>query len=220
MTVADIDHRLRLLADPARAVHEKRYLKSELVHLGVRVPQVRGLARQVFREVGLDRALIDALWDAEVYEYRSLATELLRLGQRQLTRADLPWIERMVRRAKTWALVDVLAPEIVGRITAREGAEDMDRWAADPDFWVRRAALLHDLLRFRRGEGDWDRFTRYADAMLEDRQFFIRKAIGWVLRTVAETDPQRVADWVEPRRARMSGLTWREATRKLPAGLV
>lgn len=216
MTVADVDARLRLLADPERAVQEKRYLKSDLVHLGVKVPLVRKVAREVYKEVGIDRALIDALWATGVYEHRSLATEVLRAGQKELTRADLPWIEGMVRRAKTWALVDCLAPEIVGPIVAREGGDEMDRWAADADFWVRRAALLHDLLRLRKGGGDWERFTRYADTMLEEKEFFIRKAIGWVLRCVAEKDPQRVADWVGPRRARMSGLTWREATRKLP----
>jgi len=56
----------------------------------------------------------------------------------------------------------------------------LDRWAADEDFWVRRAALLSLLRPLRRGEGDFGRCARYADMMLAEREFFIRKAIGWV----------------------------------------
>jgi len=219
MDPSTIDARLRVHIEPGRAAQEKAYLKSDLVHLGVPVPKVRIVAKEVYEEVGLDRALIDALWATAVYEHRALATELLRFGQKALGRADLPWIEGMVRRARTWALIDTLAPDVIGPIVARDGAEDMDRWAQDDDFWVRRAALLYDLRRLRAGGGDWERFCRYADAMLGEKEFFIRKAIGWVLRTVAEQDPERVAAWIRPRLHRMSGLTRREATRKLPEGL-
>lgn len=216
MTLDDVDARLRALATPERAAGERAYLKSARVHLGAPVPAVRAVAKEAWRDGGLDRALVDALWATDVYEHAAVATHLLALGQRSLGRADLPWLQGMVRRAKTWALVDVLAPDVVGPIAARDGAEDLDRWATDPDFWVRRAALLHDLRRLRAGGGDWARFCRYADMNLEDREFFVRKAIGWVLRTVAEVDPARVVAWIGPRRARMAGLTWREATRKLP----
>lgn len=69
----------------------------------------------------------------------------------------------------------------------------------------------------RRGEGDWPRFERYAEPLVDDNEFFIRKAIGWLLREAATHEPDRVVAFVEPRVARLSGVTWREATRKLPA---
>ena len=75
----------------------------------------------------------------------------------------------------------------------------LDRWAADPDFWIRRSALLSLLLPLRRGAGDFERFSRYADQMLDEREFFIRKAIGWVLRETAKQRPALVAAWLEPR---------------------
>jgi 3-methyladenine DNA glycosylase AlkD len=69
----------------------------------------------------------------------------------------------------------------------------------------------------RRGEGDWRRFTRYAAALAEDREFFVRKAIGWVLREAATRQPAQVVAFLEPRAGVLSGVTWREAVRKLPA---
>ena len=66
----------------------------------------------------------------------------------------------------------------------------LDRWAKDADFWVRRSAILALLDPLRRGEGDFDRFSRYADAMLCEKEFFIRKAIGWTLREVSKRRPR------------------------------
>ena len=92
----------------------------------------------------------------------------------------------------------------------------LDRWATDADFWIRRSALLALLGPLRRGEGDFDRFSRYADAMLDEKEFFIRKAIGWVLRETAKTRPELVFDWLLPRAKRASGVTVREAVKPLP----
>jgi hypothetical protein len=54
-----------------------------------------------------------------------------------------------------------------------EACAVLDRWAGDQDFWIRRAALPAFLAGLRRGEGDFERFSRYADAMLEDQEFFV-----------------------------------------------
>jgi len=51
--------------------------------------------------------------------------------------------------------------------------------------------------------------------MLEEREFFIRKAIGWVLREVAKKRPALVKRFVRRYGSRMSGLTLREATKNL-----
>ena len=91
----------------------------------------------------------------------------------------------------------------------------LDRWAGDHDFWIRRAALLTLLGPLRRGGGDFERFARYADAMLEDREFFIQKAIGWVLRETARKQPSLVCTWLLPRAARASAVTIREAIKPL-----
>ena len=92
----------------------------------------------------------------------------------------------------------------------------LDRWASDDDFWIRRSALLALLIPLRTGGGDFDRFGRYADAMLDETEFFIRKAIGWVLRDTSRKRPDMVYEWLLPRAARCSGVTIREAVKYLP----
>jgi hypothetical protein len=52
--------------------------------------------------------------------------------------------------------------------------------------------------------------------MLEETELFVRKAIGWVLREASKKRADAVADWLEPRAARASGVTIREAIKYLP----
>jgi 3-methyladenine DNA glycosylase AlkD len=112
-----------------------------------------------------------------------------------------------------------LAASVVGPLVERapELGATLDRWAADEEFWIRRSALLALLVALRRGEGDFARFSRYADSMLEDKEFFIRKAIGWVLRETAKKRPDMVYEWLLPRVRRASGVTIREAIKPLSA---
>jgi 3-methyladenine DNA glycosylase AlkD len=54
--------------------------------------------------------------------------------------------------------------------------------------------------------------------MLGEKEFFIRKAIGWVLRDTAKKRPAMVYEWLLPRVGRVSGVTMREAIKPLSEG--
>jgi 3-methyladenine DNA glycosylase AlkD len=221
----EIEAALRAAAVPGRAEQEKRYLESSLVHLGASMPAIRKVAVATRRaQPDLDHgsllALVEALWARGIHECRAAVVELLDVYADRLVAGDLSGVlERLLRQSRTWALVDGLAASVAGPLVERFPAlgETLDRWATDEDFWLRRSALLAELIPLREGRGDFARFGRHADAMLEEREFFVRKAIGWVLRDVSRRDPGRVARWLLPRASRASGLTLREATRHLPA---
>ena len=163
--------------------------------------------------------MVEALWAEPVHERRMAAVALIELNADRLGYDDAPLLERLLRASGTWALVDGLAASVVGKVVERDErlGPVLDRWAADDDFWIRRSALLALLVPLRRGEGDFKRFGGYADTMLEEREFFIRKAIGWVLRDTARKRPAMVYEWLLPRAPRASGLTVREAVKPLSA---
>ena len=220
-----IEAELRAMGTPERAAQEKRYLKSELDHLGVTVPATRKVVVATLRtHPQLDRddvlELARALWAKPIHERRAAAVEILDLRKELLRPEDIELVETLLRQSRGWALVDNLAAVVAGDLVERfpkQLAPVLERWAQDSDFWLRRSALLALLLPLRRGEGDFTRFCRYADTMLEEKEFFIRKAIGWVLRETAKKTPDRVVDWLMPRAARASGLTVREASKHLSA---
>jgi 3-methyladenine DNA glycosylase AlkD len=166
-------------------------------------------------------ATVAELWEAPVFERRMAAVVLLERTVDKLGVDDLPLIQRLVRESRTWALVDGLAGDVLGYLAVRdpEGVSAvMDEWARDGDFWVRRASLLAELKPIRRGE-PLDRFLKRAAPMLDEREFFIRKAIGWVLREAGKRRPNEVAAWLAPRTHLASGVTMREAVKYLPAGV-
>jgi len=221
--VARIDAELGRRGSPERAVGARRYLKSKLTFIGTDTRTVREAARGVVRELApLNRAgllaLVDDLWPRGIFELRALAVELLKARSAVLVSGDHRLVERLIRDSQTWAFVDFLSIQVAGPLVVRfpDLGTVLDRWAADRDFWVRRAAMLALLLPIRWGGGDFERFARYADGMLEEKEFFIRKAIGWVLRETGKKRPGLVDAWLAPRVGRASGVTVREAVRYLP----
>jgi 3-methyladenine DNA glycosylase AlkD len=229
---AALTEALRPLGSADRAGREKRYLKSDLDFLGVTLPDLRrtvkAAVRQQRAEAGRPGARPDretglawahALWRKPVHERRAAAVEILRLTLPHLAAGDLPALEDLIRQARTWAYVDPLAGDIAGAVALRDPASwpRVDAWAGDGDFWVRRSALLTLLPGIRAGRPDLPRFNRYAGPMLAEQEFFVRKAIGWVLREIARRDPTWVAAWTEEHVAEVSGVTFREAVRRLPA---
>lgn len=219
-----IESDIRGAGRPERAASEQRYLKSELEHVGASLPAIRAAVKTrlvAHRALSHDEliALVTALWESRVHDCRMASIDVLELSSATLGPADIELVERLLRESRTWALVDGLAANVAGDLVERypELNETLDRWSCDEDFWLRRSSLLALLVALRRGEGDFERFARYADTMLDEREFFIRKAIGWVLRDTARRRPDLVYAWLEPRASRASSVTVREAVKHLSA---
>lgn len=210
--------------DPDRAAFEKGYHKSALRFHGVDAKTIRTAAaafKRAHRNLSRDQllALVAALWDTTWFDLRSVGLELLQRHHRLLVPADIDLLEDLLRRSRGWAHVDWLSTGIIGPLVERapELLDRLDAWSKDDDFWVRRASMLALLMPLRRGAGDFERFARYASPMLEEREFFIRKAIGWILREVSKKRPELAQAFLAANIDRVSGLTLREGSKYLPA---
>ncbi|WP_240036973.1 DNA alkylation repair protein [Leifsonia flava] len=168
--IADwIDAALRLEASPYRADAERERLGSDLDFYGASVGIVRGTVRDAGRRYpGLSHdevtALSSELWRRPVFERRLAAVVLLQSHAAELIGTDLTRIEGFVREGRMPELVDLLAVDVVGpmlRALDRRGRARaelvLDRWARDPDVWVRRGAVLAPLRELKSGARDVDR---------------------------------------------------------------
>ena len=217
--------RLSELGSADRAEGQKRYLHSDLTHFGIRLPLLRQTTRQVLQEHDLDLPdrleLVEELWRQPVFDLRLAAVQVLDQSKRELDVSHLDLIERLIGTAHTWALVDPLATDVTGAILQRhpQARAVLDRWIISSNFWIRRAAMLAQLrpLRAKPDRTTFEPFATYADRVLDEQEFFIRKAIGWVLREVGKRNATLVIDWLAPRTHRASGVTMREAVKYLPA---
>ena len=215
---------LAATATRRRAAGAKAYLKSDLEFIGADQPAIRRAAKALARRVqdAEDeplRAVVSALWRTRAHELRSVAIGLLELRESALDAADLPLLERLLRDSHTWAYVDWMSTKVLAPLLLREEALRMTlpRWAVDGDFWLRRTALLTLMPPVVRGEVPFSAFSVLAVPMLGEKEFFIRKAIGWVLRAVSKEDPATVAAFLRAHRDDVSGLTMREGAKYLPA---
>ncbi|MEM6992008.1 MAG: DNA alkylation repair protein [Myxococcota bacterium] len=223
-TVEQWTAQLTAAGTQARAEGEKRYLKSDLTFLGVTVPGVRALGKAFARaHADLERTdllgLVSATWGTEIHELRSLSIAVMAHFPALMRATDMARLETMLGAAGTWAHVDWLATTTVADLVERfvSARRRLDRWATDDNFWIRRSAMLALLPPLRRGAGDFDGFAAIALPMLGDKEFFIRKAIGWVLREVSKKRPELVIAFLDAHAAEMSGLSVREATKRLSA---
>lgn len=177
-----------------------------LQYYGASVGAVRGAVRDALnRHRGLAHdditALSSELWSVPVFERRLAAAVLLQSRVRILDNGDLTRIEGFLRSARLRELGDPLAIDVVGPLVsgldllARVRADSvLDRWAREPDAWLRRAALLSPLRALREGGGDWRGFLRHADLArarnAEPDADVVREAVAIVLDDVAKHRPE------------------------------
>jgi 3-methyladenine DNA glycosylase AlkD len=226
--VTSFRKRFRAEGRAERAAQEKRYMKSDLSFHGVDMAAIRRGTATFLREHEaahgpIDRdalvGIVSALFATEWFDLRSAGIDLLERRVKLLGERDLPWLLSLVRRSPYWAHVDWLAAKIIGPILQDRPAmkKTLRAWAKDDDFWVRRTALLAQLVALRTGGGDFALFESIAVPMLGEREFFLRKAIGWVLREVGKKRPALVRAFIAAHGDAMSGLSRREAEKGLKA---
>src|SRR5688572_23262339 len=118
---AEIDAALAAGADPVRAEGAKRYLRSELTHYGVAVPEVRVAVRAQRKAHpalahGGVVAVARALWTEPVFETRLASCLWLEAYADRLAAGDTALLAELIGGSGTWALVDVLAGSVAGRL--------------------------------------------------------------------------------------------------------
>ena len=207
--------------DPARAEGMSAYMKHRFPFLGISSPERRRLVKIAL--AGLPRPTEDDLlefaqgcWERPEREYQYAAIDQLRKAAKRLSEEflnELPW---MIVTKPWWDSCDPLSGTVVGGIVKRfpRSAWMMDEWISDEDLWLRRAALLHQLKW--KEDCDQDRLFRFCRLTMEEKDFFIRKAIGWALRQHARVAPREVSRFLTENRERLSGLSFREAAKHLP----
>ncbi|NUS35914.1 MAG: DNA alkylation repair protein, partial [Pseudarthrobacter sp.] len=117
-----------------------------------------------------------------------------------------------------WDFTDGLSGRICSLLQAHRGkvSQVLSQWSRDPDLWIRRASITSQLRA--KNATDTQLLAAVIEPNLADRQFFIRKAIGWALREYAKTEPEWVAAFAARHRDAMSPLSRREALRRIDAG--
>lgn len=213
---------LRSAADPEKAGPMQAYMKSAMPYLGVQTPQLRAAAKQVYGARRLDgfaswRDTVLSLWrNAKYRGERYAAVELIghRFYREHRTLDALPLYEEIVVTGAWWDFVDAVATQLLFELIVSDRpatSRAMRAWSRSDDVWKRRSAILCQI----KCKADTDRDLLYEtiEGVMDEEEFFLRKAIGWALREYAKTDAAEVIRFVNKHRRRLSPLSKREALR-------
>ena len=219
-----IRRELKRRANPEKAPHIRAYMKSAMPYLGVQTPGLREACGLVFPAHQLTsfedwRDTVLALWHGARFREERYAALML-TGERGYldyqTLKALPLYEELIVTGAWWDYVDLIASKRIGPLLRRYPGRmttTMRAWSRSKDLWKRRTAILCQL-SFK---ADTDLALLYdcIEPNLADREFFIRKAIGWALRQHAWTDAREVRRYVAKNRTRLSPLSVREALKNV-----
>jgi 3-methyladenine DNA glycosylase AlkD len=216
---------LHALADPQKAIEAQAYHKIDRPYLGLKVPQIEELTSVWRVECSLeDRVqLASDLWDSNIHEARIAAAKLLtqaRIKPDDAAAWDL--ICQWVPQFDAWAIADHVCIAAQKRITADPARIDtVETWTTSENMWTRRAALVSTLpftkqnfpkefeLEIR------DRVLGWASVYIDDKDWFIQKAVAWWLRDLSKHDPARTAAFLDQHGERMKSFARKEAAQYL-----
>tara|TARA_R110001583_G_scaffold77623_1_gene211173 strand:+ start:4724 stop:5020 length:297 start_codon:yes stop_codon:yes gene_type:complete len=85
----------------------------------------------------------------------------------------------------------------------------IEKWLKSNNIWLQRCALLFQL-KYKE-ELDTNLLSYIINSLLGSKEFFINKAIGWVLRAYSKTNPKWVIEFTDI--TELNALSRREALR-------
>ncbi|MEL7183281.1 MAG: DNA alkylation repair protein [Pseudomonadota bacterium] len=224
MATQDVLSHLRTVGDADRAVRDAAYHKTEREVLGVPVPVLTDVSKDLRRQTDLDGriALADGLWQSGVFEARILAAKLF--VQARIPEDDTVWalLVSWVPEFDGWAIADTASGAIARRLTADPSRLDVvEAWASADALWTKRAAFVTTLpwTKQRHPKPDdqavRERVLTWATQAVTDHRWFIQKAIGCWLRDLSKRDPDRVVAFLALHAAQMKPFAAKEAGRLL-----
>jgi len=117
------------------------------------------------------------------------------------------------RHINNWDLVDLAAHQVVGRYLVDKPRKILYKLARSKNRWERRTAILSTAHFIRKGDTD-DAF-KIAEILVRDKEDFVQKAAGWMLRFAGDKDRKRLIRFLDTHAAAMSRVVLRNAIEKL-----
>ncbi|GHF60069.1 DNA alkylation repair protein [Seohaeicola zhoushanensis] len=216
--------RLNALADPERAAQALVYHKVPRAYLGIAVPVLTELAKDLRAQTDLEGriALADGLWQSDIHEARILAAKLLTQARIRPDEAVWRLIVSWVPTFDAWAIADHACDAGERRLLADPSRlDEVEEWTRSEHMWTRRAALVITLPWTKQNhpsEADLavrDRVLGWAARYVDDRDWFIQKAIAWWLRDLGKHAPARARAFLDEYGARLKPFARKEAGRLL-----
>lgn len=199
------------------AAGQKAYMRNQFDFYGIKSPERRIIEKPFIAKKFLPKkseidTIIRELWLKPQRDFQYFAQELLFKYVKKLEVEDIYLLEFMIITKSWWDTVDFIAYKLAGgyfRLYPDQISKVIERWLNSGNIWLQRSALLFQLKHKK--ELDKELLAHIINSLIGSKEFFINKAIGWILREYSRTDPNWVIQFSE--KTNLSSLSRREALR-------
>ncbi|MDP8202521.1 MAG: DNA alkylation repair protein [Candidatus Tenebribacter burtonii] len=206
-------------ANPDNAAPMAKYMKDLFPYLGIKTPRRKELFQEFIKENSLPqiselKQITLDLWDLPEREFQYVAIGLLKKYTNKWNEDFIDLFEQLIVTKSWWDSVDGLASWMVGEHFKRfPNIRDkyIDRWMRSGNMWLQRACLLFQL--GYKEKTDEILMKNLIMSLNGSKNFFINKAIGWILREYSKTNAQAVINFVNNNE--LANLSRREALKWL-----
>jgi len=197
------------------------YMKTEMpfygIHKPFRVPVYREIkSRFPIRTLKQYREATLTLWNLPHREEKYAAIHLAGAWPEFITASNVPTYRRLIVNGAWWDLVDGIAIDLVGGAYQKNRNTlnpKIDQWIDHQNLWLRRTAIICQIKH--KNETDETRLFDFCLRRAHEKQFFMRKAIGWALRAHSYTNPKAVQKFLRTHEEKLAGLSIREGAKQL-----
>ena len=215
--IAALENEFSAAANSRLALEQKAYVRNRFEFYGLRTTERREIQKPFLLQNFLPKksdstAIIKVLWLKPQREYHHFSQELALKYVSQLEKKDINLFEYMVTHNSWWDTVDFIANKLMGAYFKKYHDQRniyIEKWLQSTNIWLHRSALLFQLKY--KNDLDKEFLSHIINSLLDSKEFFINKAIGWVLREYSRTNPEWVIEYTE--KTELSTLSKREALR-------
>lgn len=199
------------------AMQQRAYLRHQFRFFGISTQHRRVLQKPFLQKAMLPpkselHELVKVLWRREEREFHYFAQELALKYLKVTEKEDIHLYVHMVSHQSWWDTVDLIANKLMGYyflLLPEERQQHIDKWLKSNNIWLQRSTLLFQL-KYKE-KMDLDLLEQCIHHLSGSKEFFINKAIGWVLREYSRINPIWVQEFVK--KTPLSPLSHREALR-------
>lgn len=205
--------------NPTIASEQKAYMRNQFEFYGIKSTTRREIQKPFMVKNSLPNKedlnnIVTILWQKPQREYQLFSQELVSMYAKNFEKQDIELLEYMVINKSWWDTVDFVSYKLMGQYFNTYGAERktcVNKWLESNNIWLQRSALLFQL-KYKE-DLDTQLLSLVINNLLGSKEFFINKAIGWILREYSRTNPKWVIDFAS--KTDLSALSNREALRLL-----
>lgn len=190
----------------------EKYMRNQFPYLGIKTPQRRELVKEYMKELkALSMAEVKTLYNKPEREFKYVAIGILTKFQKNLSIENFDEIKELSLIEPWWDTIDSIGPSIYGPMALRDVAvkEKLRELIYADSIWLRRISILFQLKY--KDKMDEAFLTEAILANSDTREFFLNKAIGWILREYSKTNPQFVREFIG--KHKLSALSVKEGSK-------